>query len=67
MICTFYIENMKCDGCVSTVQKALNGLTGCEGATVDLNSATARVSGSVDTEQLVKVLTELGYPARAGV
>jgi len=61
----FHIDNMKCMGCVSTVQKALSELDGCEEATVDLDSATARVSGPVDAEQLVKVLTALGYPARA--
>jgi len=60
---TFHVDNMKCTGCVFTVQKALNGLTGCEQATVDLDAATARVSGDVDTDQLTKVLTDLGYPA----
>jgi copper chaperone CopZ len=60
----FQVENMKCGGCVATVQKALQGLQGCEKAEVDLNSGTAEVEGSVDREQLVKVLDGLGYPAR---
>jgi len=60
---TFHIDNMKCMGCVSTVQKALNELAGCEQATVDLDAAMARVSGNADTNQLVNTLTELGYPA----
>lgn len=65
MTSRFHIDNMKCMDCVSTVQTALNGLSGCENATVDLESGTAQVSGSVDRGQLVKVLMELGYPARA--
>ena len=65
MISRFHIDNMKCKSCTSTVQKALDGLSGCENATVDLEAGTAQVSGSVGSEQLVKVLTELGYPARA--
>jgi copper chaperone CopZ len=60
---TFHIDNMKCMGCVSTVQKALNELAGCEQATVDLDAAMAEVSGNVDSDQLVKTLTGLGYPA----
>ncbi len=59
----FHIDNMTCAGCVSTVQTALNELSGCQKATVDLESATALVTGSVDADQLVKVLTGLGYPA----
>ena len=60
----FQVENMKCGGCVATVQKALQGLHGCEKAEVDLDSGTAEVEGTVDREQLVQVLAGLGYPAR---
>ena len=49
---------------MATVQKALQGLHGCEKAEVDLDSGTAEVEGSVDREQLIKVLAGLGYPAR---
>ena len=60
----YHVANMKCGGCVATVQKALEGLHGCEKAEVDLESGTAEVEGSVDREQLIKVLAGLGYPAR---
>lgn len=60
---TFQIDNMKCMGCVSIVLKALNELPGCEQANVELDSASARVNGDVDTRQLLEVLTQLGYPA----
>ena len=39
MISRFHIDNRKCMGCVSTVQMALNGLTGCENVVVDLEYA----------------------------
>jgi copper chaperone CopZ len=60
----FHVENMKCGGCVATVQKALEGLHGCEKAGVDLASGVAEVEGDVDREQLIAVLAGLGYPAR---
>ena len=60
---TFHIDNMKCMGCVSPVQKALHELPGCEQANVDLGSATASVSGDLDTDRLLKTLAGLGYPA----
>jgi copper chaperone CopZ len=59
----FRVENMKCGGCAATVQKALEGLHGCEKAEVDLESGTAQVAGSVDRERLMTVLAGLGYPA----
>lgn len=60
----FHVENMKCGGCVATVQKALGGLQGCEKAAVDLESGTAEVHGVVDPDQLITVLAGLGYPGR---
>jgi copper chaperone CopZ len=53
---------MKCGGCVATVQKALEGLHGCDKAGVDLESGVAEVEGTVDREQLMTVLAGLGYP-----
>jgi copper chaperone CopZ len=59
----FHVDNMKCGGCVETVQKALEGLQGCEKAEVDLTSGTAEIEGAVDRDQLMTVLAGLGYPA----
>lgn len=59
----FHVENMKCAGCVSAVQEALEQLPDCEQATVDLEAATAEITGTVDPAQVVATLTALGYPA----
>ena len=47
---------------MATVQKALEGLHGCDKAGVDLESGVAEVEGTVDREQLMTVLAGLGYP-----
>lgn len=64
MIIDYQIDNMKCGGCTATVEQALKGLSGCEDASVNLESGRARVSGNIDSSLLVRKLTELGYPAR---
>jgi len=59
----YKVENMKCNGCVSTVKDALDQLPDSHGVSVDLESAIAEVDGDVDSSEVEKVLTALGYPA----
>ena len=60
----YKVENMKCNGCVSTVKDALDQLPDSHFVSVDLESAVAEVHGDVDPAEVAKVLTALGYPAK---
>ena len=60
----YIVENMKCDGCVSTVKGALDDLPGSNAVSVDLTSGIAEINGEVDPKEVEKVLAALGYPAK---
>ena len=57
------ISNMKCNGCVANVQKALEGLPGLESVEINLQEANAVLSGDFDLTEVLKHLTDAGYPA----
>lgn len=59
----YKVENMKCNGCVTTVKDALDKLPGSNNVSVDLESAIAEIDGNVDSGEVENVLTALGYPA----
>lgn len=59
----FMVENMKCSGCSSAVQKKLEALAGVEHVSVDLATKTAEVQGELEAELIIETLTEAGYPA----
>jgi copper chaperone CopZ len=60
----YKVENMKCNGCVSTVKGALDALPGSNTVSVDLTSGIAEIDGDVDPLEVEKVLAALGYPAK---
>ena len=60
---TLNVENMKCGGCVSSVEQALLGVAGVESATVDLENASAVVTGNASIEALTKASSDAGFPA----
>jgi copper chaperone CopZ len=60
----YKVENMKCNGCVSTVKGALDDLPGTNAVSVDLTSGLAEIDGDVDSQEVEKVLAALGYPAK---
>lgn len=57
------VSGMKCDGCKTTVEKALGEVSGVESIEVSLEKASATVQGNADPAELVRVVTEAGYPA----
>jgi len=59
----YKVENMKCNGCVTTVKDALDQLPDSNSISVNLESAIAEIDGDVDPAEVEKVLTALGYPA----
>jgi len=57
------VSNMKCGGCVSSVEKALNALDGVDSVNVSLDDKRATITGTADPAFLAKVVTDAGYPA----
>lgn len=57
------VTNMKCGGCVSSVRKALEAVPGVESAEVDLDGASATVSGKVETSALISAVQAAGFGA----
>lgn len=62
---TYTIPNIHCQHCVHTVKMELEELDGVKKVDVDLNTKKASVSmTSPDVEkEVLKTLTEIGYPA----
>jgi copper chaperone CopZ len=60
---TINISNMKCNGCVANAQKALQDLPGLDSAAIDLQKGNAVLCGDFDLDEVIKRLTEAGYPA----
>lgn len=58
----FKVEKLMCGGCVSNVTQKLQALEGVTEAKVDLESASAEVEGTFDTQLVIDTLTAAGYP-----
>ncbi len=64
---TLAVEEMSCASCVGRVERGLSATPGVLSAQVNLASETAQVTyleGAVAPEELARVATDLGYPAR---
>ncbi len=59
---TYSVPAVHCEGCVGTIEEALEPVEGIESATVDLGAKTVRVRGSAEDRVVRKVLTAAGYP-----
>ena len=55
---------MNCAGCVSSVEKALNGVSGVSSANVNFAEHTALVEGDVALQSLVDAVQSAGYDAQ---
>ncbi len=59
----FHVQGMKCGGCVTRANEALQSLPGFEAAEFDLKAGSALVKGAVDPQAVCAALTQAGYPA----
>jgi len=57
------ISNMKCAGCVASVEQALQAVEGVEKVIVSLDDANATVTGHAVLSDLVNASTGAGFPA----
>ena len=58
---TLKIEGMMCEGCVKSVQEALEKVPGITSVDVNLKKGTAVVQGDVDDETLIKAVVDAGF------
>ncbi|MBL0934887.1 MAG: heavy-metal-associated domain-containing protein [Rhizobiaceae bacterium] len=59
------IGGMTCGGCVKSVTRVLEGVPGVERASVNLETASAKVDGDgLDAKALVAAVEEAGFDAR---
>jgi copper chaperone CopZ len=66
---TLAVSGMKCDNCVTKVDKALRGVEGVKDVNVSLKNNSAKVvlaSTSVKPEMLLNAVSEAGFTASAG-
>ena len=57
------VSGMSCAGCVSSVEKALNGVAGVALANVNFAEHTATIEGDVNAHSLVDAIRSAGYDA----
>jgi copper chaperone len=59
----FAVEGMQCGGCVKAVETVLKRLDPQAEIMVDLDAATASVTGARDAAEIAAALTKAGFPA----
>jgi len=61
----FSVSNMKCGGCVSAIEDALKAVSGVESVVVSLDEHSGKVTGSLNADDIAKIITDAGFPATA--
>ena len=60
---TIQASNIKCGGCVSTVEKGLKDFSGITDISVDIESNIVTLDGDImDQSAIENKLSDLGYP-----
>ena len=59
----FNITGMSCAACVARVEKAVNSVPGVNSCSVSLLTNSMGVEGNVDTNAIIKAVTDAGYGA----
>lgn len=61
---TIYVDNLKCNGCASTVISKVSKVEGVENVNVEVEESKVQVAHNdgVSREDILKVLGNLGYP-----
>ncbi|MEJ8589689.1 heavy-metal-associated domain-containing protein [Riemerella anatipestifer] len=58
------VENIKCGGCMNSIKKAILKMENVETITIDKDTETVTVTGTIDRTSLVDKLSSLGYPEK---
>ncbi|MDY6065337.1 MAG: heavy-metal-associated domain-containing protein [Finegoldia sp.] len=59
----FKVEEMHCNHCVESIDKALKDVEGIENIDIDLDSKIVSLEGEVDDEKVIESLDEIGFDA----
>jgi copper chaperone CopZ len=60
------VDNVKCGGCVATIQNALQEIEGVQSVSVDVDSGNVNLQvDTIPRETLTSILASLGYPEKA--
>ena len=61
----FFVENIKCGGCLSTIKTSMMGLAGVKSIDIDLETEHITLTGSdINREEVIQKLNFLGYPEK---
>jgi copper chaperone CopZ len=60
----FEVENIKCGGCMNSIKTALLKLDGVTEVIIDKEIDTVTVNGTMNREEVVNKLNDLGYPEK---
>lgn len=60
------VENIKCGGCMNSIQTALLKLDNVEKVAIDKETETITIIGDVEKAVVINKLNELGYPEKGG-
>jgi len=63
IVTEFFVQGVKCGGCITNANTALAEVPGFVSAEFDLAAGTAKVVGDVDPQAVCQALTGAGYPA----
>ncbi len=58
------VENIKCGGCVTSIEKAMLTLKGVDKVMVTIENGIVVIVGDADRQLIVRKLAELGYPEK---
>ncbi|MFT3796463.1 heavy-metal-associated domain-containing protein [Flavobacterium sp.] len=58
------VENLKCEGCASSIEKALMLIDQVQKVRVELDKNLVIVTGDADRNEVIAKLTDLGYPEK---
>ena len=58
------VENIKCGGCMNSIQTALLKLDNVEQVTIDKDTETITITGDIERALVLEKLNELGYPEK---
>lgn len=58
------VENIKCCGCMNSIKTALLKIKGVENVSIDKDTETVTIDGTVEKTILIQALSKMGYPEK---
>jgi len=59
----YTVSGMSCAACVARVEKAVNGVSGVDSCAVNLLMGSMSVSGTAESEEIIRAVKDAGYDA----